>query len=39
MSDLFAHSNLEKHIADLREKIAYHNHRYHTLDAPEISDA
>lgn len=23
----------------LREQIAYHNHRYYTLDAPEISDA
>jgi DNA ligase (NAD+) len=23
----------------LRTKIAYHNHRYYTLDAPEISDA
>ncbi len=26
-------------IKKLREEIAYHNHRYYTLDAPEISDA
>lgn len=26
-------------IEDLREKIAYHNHRYYELDQPEISDA
>ncbi|MBL8957515.1 MAG: NAD-dependent DNA ligase LigA [Myxococcaceae bacterium] len=26
-------------IQKLREEIAYHNHRYYTLDAPEISDA
>lgn len=25
--------------AELREQIDYHNHRYYTLDAPEISDA
>jgi len=28
-----------KEIKELRKKIAYHNHRYHTLDDPEISDA
>ncbi|TKW61744.1 MAG: NAD-dependent DNA ligase LigA [Blastochloris viridis] len=37
--DLFAHTSVEERLAELREKIAYHNHRYHTLDAPEISDA
>lgn len=26
-------------IEDLRQKIRYHNHRYYTLDDPEISDA
>jgi len=26
-------------IKKLREEIAYHNHRYYTLDSPEISDA
>jgi DNA ligase (NAD+) len=26
-------------IADLRKQLAYHNHRYYTLDAPEISDS
>ena len=25
--------------AELRRQIDYHNHRYHVLDAPEISDA
>ncbi|MEO7370903.1 MAG: NAD-dependent DNA ligase LigA [Ilumatobacteraceae bacterium] len=25
-------------VASLREQIAYHNERYHTLDSPEISD-
>jgi DNA ligase (NAD+) len=26
-------------IAELRDKVAYHNRRYHELDSPEISDA
>src|SRR5205823_10540959 len=26
-------------VKQLREEIAYHNHRYYTLDSPEISDA
>jgi DNA ligase (NAD+) len=26
-------------VADLRQQIAFHNERYHTLDAPEIPDA
>ncbi|MGD8985920.1 MAG: NAD-dependent DNA ligase LigA, partial [Desulfobacteraceae bacterium] len=28
-----------KELDDLREKIRYHNQRYHVLDDPEISDA
>ena len=30
--------NIEKEIAELREKIRYHEHRYYVLDDPEISD-
>lgn len=30
--------NVEKEIADLREKLRYHEHRYYVLDDPEISD-
>ncbi len=30
---------IKKSITRLKEQIGYHNHRYHTLDAPEISDA
>jgi DNA ligase (NAD+) len=29
----------DRRIHELREELAYHNHRYYTLDAPEISDA
>ena len=29
----------EQHITELRALINYHNHRYHILDMPEISDA
>jgi len=29
----------KKRIAELRDHINYHNHRYHVLDSPEISDA
>lgn len=29
----------EQRIKELREKIAYHNERYHTFDSPEISDS
>jgi DNA ligase (NAD+) len=29
----------KKRVAVLREQINYHNHRYHVLDSPEISDA
>jgi len=32
-------TSVEKEIEALREKIRYHNHRYHVLDDPEISDA
>ncbi|RYG59867.1 MAG: NAD-dependent DNA ligase LigA [Alphaproteobacteria bacterium] len=42
MSDLFAHAtskaDIEKRIAYLRQQVAYHNERYHTLDTPEIAD-
>ena len=30
--------NIQKEIAELREKIRYHEHRYYVLDNPEISD-
>jgi DNA ligase (NAD+) len=30
---------LQKHYADLKQQINFHNHRYHVLDAPVISDA
>ena len=30
---------IENQIARLREQINYHNHKYHTLDAPEIKDS
>jgi len=30
---------VNKRVAVLREQINYHNHRYHVLDSPEISDA
>ena len=29
----------QRKLADLRERVAYHLHRYHVLDEPEISDA
>lgn len=31
--------NPEVELAQLREKVAYHLHRYHVLDAPELADA
>ncbi|MFA5399547.1 MAG: NAD-dependent DNA ligase LigA [Dehalococcoidia bacterium] len=31
--------SVKQRIAELRDKITYHNHRYHVLDDPEISDA
>ena len=30
---------ITEEIEDLKEKIRYHNHRYYSLDDPEISDA
>ncbi len=41
MSDLFAHSEtqVQARMAELAQLIAYHNHRYHALDDPEIADA
>ena len=32
-------ADLRKRLADLREQISFHNHRYHVLDDPVISDA
>ena len=32
-------SGIENRIKGLREQINYHNHKYHTLDAPEIKDS
>src|SRR4029077_2579177 len=29
----------KRRVEELRAQIAYHNNRYHVLDAPEISDA
>jgi DNA ligase (NAD+) len=37
--DLFATSSAATRIAQLRDRIAEHNHRYHVLDAPMISDS
>jgi DNA ligase (NAD+) len=31
--------NIEKEIAELRDQIRYHEHRYYVLDDPEISDS
>lgn len=36
---LLAAATHRRRAAELREFITYHNYRYHTLDAPEISDA
>jgi len=35
MQDMF---DIQNRVARLRDNINYHNHRYHVLDAPEISD-
>lgn len=32
-------AEIAKEIADLRRELEYHNHRYHVLDRPEISDS
>lgn len=37
--DRFATSAVSERIAQLREEVAHHNHRYHVLDAPTISDS
>ena len=34
-----APASVKKEIADLREKLRYHEYRYYVLDEPEISDA
>ena len=34
-----APANIKKEIAELREKLRYHEYRYYVLDEPEISDA
>src|SRR5260370_10609536 len=34
-----APANVKKEIEELREKLRYHEYRYHVLDDPEISDA
>ncbi len=34
-----AETQAKARIVELQGEISYHNHRYHTLDAPEISDA
>jgi DNA ligase (NAD+) len=34
-----ATSTIKKELQDLREKLRYHEYRYHVLDDPEISDA
>jgi DNA ligase (NAD+) len=36
MSDIEA---AKKRISELRNQVNYHNHRYHVLDSPEVSDA
>lgn len=39
MSSLLQSSDISAELEQLRSQINYHNHRYHGLDAPEISDA
>ncbi|WP_440996852.1 NAD-dependent DNA ligase LigA [Arhodomonas sp. SL1] len=39
MSETPDNGEAARRAAELRETIAYHNHRYYVLDAPEISDA
>ncbi len=37
--DDFKHAEAQQEMKVLAEQIMYHNHKYHTEDAPEISDA
>lgn len=39
MSSLSLFPDISAELEQLRSDINYHNHRYHSLDAPEISDA
>jgi DNA ligase (NAD+) len=39
MASASVSSDLSTRLADLRERIRHHEHRYYVLDAPEISDA
>ena len=34
-----APSRIEQRVDEIRRQIEHHNHRYHVLDSPEISDA
>ena len=38
-SDLFSSSAVDQEIAQLREQLEHHNHRYYVLDDPEIPDS
>jgi DNA ligase (NAD+) len=39
MSNSIPFADLSSELEQLRSKLHYHNYRYHSLDAPEISDA
>ena len=39
MTSSSATRGVERRLQELREQVEYHNHRYHVLDDPEISDA
>ena len=36
---MYTMSDVQDRIQELRSIINYHNHRYHVLDSPEISDS